>query len=95
MTAPKRHDSGELPTIYAPRPPESLEGALAEYLARLGAQDRDADTKVSCPRCSKCHVCRDFGIVTVEERAKWLASAEALHQHDAEANPSGAKDVDP
>lgn len=63
----KRHDSSELPTIYAPRPPSSVESALAEYVAGL---EDDRPTLVPCPACGACEPCRGTHLVTPERAAQ-------------------------
>lgn len=63
----KRHDSSEFPTIYAPRPPESLETAMTEYVAAL---EDDRPTLVPCPACAACEPCRGTHMVTPERAAQ-------------------------
>lgn len=64
MTGPKRHDSGELPTIFAPRPPavdDGIDAAMRRYLAGL---EDERETMVPCPRCAACEPCSGTHMVT-------------------------------
>lgn len=64
MTGPKRHDSGELPTIFAPRPPavdDGIDAAMRRYLAGL---EDERPTLVPCPLCAGCGACHGTHMVT-------------------------------
>jgi hypothetical protein len=64
MSGPKRHDSGELPTIFAPRSPavdDGIDAAMRRYLAGL---EEERPTLVPCPRCLACEPCHGTHMVT-------------------------------
>lgn len=71
MSGPKKHDSGELPTIFAPRPPadvdDGIDAAMRRYLAGL---EEDRPTLVPCPLCAGCGACLGKHMVTPELAAE-------------------------